>query len=732
MHWETKKIKKLIGLCTKVLLIFAFLFLAFSTQQQENIVQAQTTLPPCTSGVSDSVKGVCGDQSIYSMTQEEAAAANAAKAGNTSIGQDIAELIAKVIYVFTVGLGSSIAFVASYFFNFAVFISLNSTAYAVDFLAQSWTQVRDIANMGFIFILIYIAINITLSAETGKTMQTLVRVVTIALIINFSFFFVRMVIDGGNILAINFYNATTDQTVEDSLQKADLTTNITSTAVSTLSGGSKGAKDLTANIMGAIQITNILNEKSFKAFAQNNSQSTDGGFFTMLIALSFIYISVGIIFGLLAAMFFTVGIKFITRVVVLWIVIIAAPLALLMYAIPNSKAQGYFSEWLKALITYSVYPAIFLFLYIIIIKFTLGLAGGGSLIGNVFTSVNDSNAIGLPYILGLIANISIRFGFVMILLYLAMQASNAVSKMGGSLAQKITARPDALLGSLAFGGVGWVGRNTVGRGAYNLSRSETMRDLASKSIVGRALWRGTTKVGGSSFDARGVGKGEFLKDAHVGKAGGKGGFQAAVAAKGKGFEDEAKKLKDSEVENAYRAKRQVAFRNRNAGVEEKLKTEKTIADNEHREAEATMRETDTFKNISKIEKRIAAGDTSKATKEELKEAKTINTSTSEYRTFSLAQARAEQAKARLDAHKQDEINYAGKNNDKQRIENYANDIGTPKLRNVWWPSQGAVVGADKARKLVREKNTGEKLLDAIQAEAKKTAKEEADAGKSAA
>src|SRR5665213_2622696 len=78
--------------------------------------------------------------------------------------------ITNVVYVFTVGIGSGFAYVAAYFFDLAVNLSLNGPAYALTFVSTGWTTARDLANMAFLFILIYIAFTIMLEAETSGTM----------------------------------------------------------------------------------------------------------------------------------------------------------------------------------------------------------------------------------------------------------------------------------------------------------------------------------------------------------------------------------------------------------------------------------------------------------------------------------------------------------------------------------------------------------------------------------
>jgi hypothetical protein len=462
-----KNIKKILGWGAKFLVATLFLigsFFPLGNIFQIPLAQAKTCVldsiyyagGPTSLLFMDRTKEVGDSEPCPSRYHEE----NPAGEGASDV---FAGLISDIVYIFTVGLGSSIAYIAAYFFNFAIYISLNSTAYAINFLNDGWVSVRDIANMGFIFILIYIAVTIMLKAETGDTMKMLAKVIVVALLINFSFFFVRVVIDVGNIVAVNFYNAiaSTAPTIEESLSD-DLGKKSTPNALGTLGRittlGSKGV-DLTAGIMGAIQVQNILNESTFKEFSNAQNSSYDGGFLSKTIALVMIYICVGIIFGMLAALFFTIGIKFIVRVVILWIVIISSPLALLLYAVPGSKqAAHYFDEWRKALFTYSFYPAIFLFLFIIIQKFAYELgsctsqttgAHVQSLVACSIAGVSGSEATGFYYVASLIGSIGIKLGFVMVMLYAAMQASSMVSNMGGQLAAKISARPDKIAAGLA-------------------------------------------------------------------------------------------------------------------------------------------------------------------------------------------------------------------------------------------------------------------------------------------
>lgn len=388
----------------------------------------------------------------------------------------IGQLITNIVYIFTVGLGAGIAYIAAQFFNIAVYASLQSTAYALDFIAIGWTQVRDLTNLAFIFILVYVAFSIMLSANTREMSRTLAYVVVVALIINFSFFFTRVVIDAGNILAIQFYNAIETGTVADTTDQGGVVVGI----VSDWLGPNPNAKDLTASIMNATGVQTILSKEAFD-FATRN-----GEWVTPVITFSLVYLALGIALFLLAAVFLIVGIKFMIRIVILWLAIIAAPLALALWTMKGT--EKYFKEWIRALITYTLYPAIFLFIFLIITNFSNGISSNAP-------NVSGANIDAVGQI---ISHVLIRLGFIFILLFLALKASATISAMSGSYAQNISRN----IGGRVLSTTGFLGRRTLGAGAYAFSRSTAGRSMAASGGVGRTLWRGASRMGRGTFDPR--------------------------------------------------------------------------------------------------------------------------------------------------------------------------------------------------------------------------------------
>lgn len=82
----------------------------------------------------------------------------------------------------------------------------------------TWTVFRDFANIFFIFILLWAAISTILSSPNFNTKKVVTMLVIVALLINFSLFITQAVADVSNILALQFYNATTVVSAETGKQ----------------------------------------------------------------------------------------------------------------------------------------------------------------------------------------------------------------------------------------------------------------------------------------------------------------------------------------------------------------------------------------------------------------------------------------------------------------------------------------------------------------------------------
>lgn len=436
---------------------------------------------------------------------------------DTGVGSGFAYIVAQVVYVFTVGLGSILAAVGALLLNITISFSLDSAAYNLDFISSGWTMLRDIANMSFIFILIYIAIQVMFQAQTHGTVERLVKVLAVALVLNFSFFATRVFIDAGNLVSVQFYNA---------IVAHDGTSS--STTINLLGNVSSGipVPDITAKIMQGINFQNALGPDSFKNVTGNDL----GDFATGFISYSFIYIALGAMLFMLAAAFVAAGVKFLVRIVMLWFAIITAPLALVMWAFQSGHGDhggggghGHsfsFASWLKNLINHAFYPAVFLFVLLLISNFMASTGDFGA--GYIQQTIGSGNK-GLPALVEVVANIGVRLGFVLVMLYFALRASDYLEVAGASFANTWGE-------NIVYGGTGWLGRLTLGQGAYQLNKRFNIDEKGN--IKNKTVASLLSIPAKQSFNTRSVKEafepvGKAI-DKRIGSSAGKGGWAEYV------------------------------------------------------------------------------------------------------------------------------------------------------------------------------------------------------------
>ena len=518
VKFNNKKLQKLLNYTGKAVILFTLVGITFSplgqifpVQKAEARVQ-QTTRAACislggtasndtggqlvTCTIPDSVdptKAAQTDSGSRSVSTAAASGDFGCSASGFVSSEGFAICVASLVYYIGPGLARNVAYVAAYFFSYTISLSLNSVAYALDFLSSGWTTVRDLANMAFILILVYIAFMIMFQAETTGTIRMLAWVIFIALIINFSFFLTRVVIDAGNILSVQFYNAIPQTATLPGTAKLD-------------AFGGSGVKDLSASVMDALKLQTLFSKESFAEAQKAANNSVMGG----LTILTVVYLAVAVMFWILFFVFLQVGIKFLFRIVVLWFIIIAAPLALIAKAVPQNSVKKYYDTWQSYLIKFSFYPAIFLFIYLIMVKFIQQMLGGqgGNLVSNIFSGQTvqsvaavggDPNTAASFSVAGAIANVAIRMGFIVAMFYIALKASDWIVQEGSNAASNITGRlTGAALGTAAF--AGRVGLGGVVGGT--LARQPTLAN--SKYAAARGLWNVGRFLNNRTYDARNV------------------------------------------------------------------------------------------------------------------------------------------------------------------------------------------------------------------------------------
>ncbi|MEK7584924.1 MAG: hypothetical protein AAB455_00155 [Patescibacteria group bacterium] len=305
----------------------------------------------------------------------------------------------------------------------------------------AWQVLRDVSNLFFIFILLYAAIGMILQVSSINGRQILVSVIVIALLINFSAFFTRIIIDASNVVAYQFYKAV-------SLDKETYA----------VAFGSGSVRGLSAVFMNALPLTTWIGKAGTAGFIPAagvgwefvNSSVVAFGTIVMMVITIFVFIAATVLFA--------------HRVVSLVLAIILSPLAFLAYALPNQKGQ--FDKWFHTLLD----QAFFAPLYLIMIYLTIVVLKSDALAA-ILTGNNPSS-------LQIMFHFMIAAGFMLASIIVA----KSLGAKGAAGAQSYIDKWRA--GALGFAGGfigGTVGRNTIGRLAYKASESNLMKGLAARN-----------------------------------------------------------------------------------------------------------------------------------------------------------------------------------------------------------------------------------------------------------
>ncbi|MFA5290849.1 MAG: hypothetical protein WC385_00850, partial [Candidatus Paceibacterota bacterium] len=280
-----------------------------------------------------------------------------------NFGNCILQLLAWIGTIIT-GIVGSLLWVAGHLFDFSVYLSISGIKgwllnnSGVD---AAWRVMRDVGNICFIFILLYIALGTVFEMKGvgGNTQRLVVNVVVIALFVNFSGFFARTIIDASNIIAYEFYI------------KMD------------------------GNQSGVGRINNIgwrLVEKLdlTRYYVDTSGSNLEDPQINRLSFFGIIIQTFGNVLIILAAVFvlLTASILFLIRTIYLIFLYMLGPIAFISGIVPNNK-YNYLSQWFEKLINQAFFaPAFLIPLYLIFAILgngvgTLAGANGNSFWGGV-------------------------------------------------------------------------------------------------------------------------------------------------------------------------------------------------------------------------------------------------------------------------------------------------------------------------------------------------------------
>ena len=351
-------------------------------------------------------------------------------------------------------------------FDFFLGYSLSDESYRHDFIQTGWQLVRDISNIFFILIMVWsglVAVFNTSNVSYKKVVPTLI---INALIINFSLFATRVVIDISNITARIFYNQMVvkiDGVVQDPSKSVTGYKPISESIVSSFNPQSifdgmvldkdevpgsvtgstnKTDQDTQTNVDFNSDQSNVVGDIKF------TKESREYAGYFVLVTLVAIAISFGV-----AMMFWKTAFIFVGRVIGLYVAMIFSPFAFLSHGnIPlASKIEGInFGSWWGELFKYALLAPIFVFFLFIL---------------NSFLNVEFFTKVGLNQngqgFFGSVMYVMIPMLIIYGLLNKAVGIAKKYSGEFGEMAQKFATNTTKIVGGVALGGAGLAARTSM-------------------------------------------------------------------------------------------------------------------------------------------------------------------------------------------------------------------------------------------------------------------------------
>ena len=215
-----------------------------------------------------------------------------------------------------------------------------------------WHFTSGLANLAFILIFIVIALSYILRLDNFgfnnfEIKKALPRLVIIALLVNFSLLFVKMLSDIGWIAQGSFRSVFFEGG------------GFATAAIESLKASSGNLIGVIVGIPAAYMLIALVPYLNVAALIAIGGLvlATGGGALTGVISQTVMVIAFNFILGFIFLVFAAL---FLIRIAVIWLLAILAPLAFMAFILPNTKK--YFDDWLKALIQWTLLGIVVFFL----------------------------------------------------------------------------------------------------------------------------------------------------------------------------------------------------------------------------------------------------------------------------------------------------------------------------------------------------------------------------------
>lgn len=370
---------------------------------------------------------------------------------------------------------------------------------AIGAINTGWSIFRDLSNIVIIGMFTFIAIMTILGSTDYGYKKMLSRVLIVAVLINFSLLFTKVIIDVGNFTAYQIYEA-----VAASPQ-------FSSIAGSNNSGNSAYQFDIAGAFLRPMGISSVWNDT--QGVLQNFGQTTNSGIQAFVLGLVG-----GLLLLLLAVVLFYGCFLIAARAVLLIVLMVTASIAFASYLVPKFSESEYgWSGWWKSLINATLFaPLLMTCLAITLLvmngasQVTQGLVAAGSATqttganaggigGAVFQAISQPNqaASGNGWTVIMLYIFGVGLLFASLKLSSSFASSISGLNIGQALWGQVTGGALSAVGATS----GFLRQQTVGRWAYGMQetregQAKRARDEAAEYRRGEMI---QTQLGNKSL-----------------------------------------------------------------------------------------------------------------------------------------------------------------------------------------------------------------------------------------
>lgn len=321
------------------------------------------------------------------------------------------------LQVFTETIGYAIAYItglliawAAYFIQ--IMVNLSVTIIQSPVVAQGFKITLNLTNLGFVLAVIFIAFITIFRLQGYETKKLLKNLVIAAVLINFSFTFAGLIMDGSNIFGKFFISAS-------------------------LGEGNSNVEGLTMNLANALN-AHKLNNTPPAADTLSATAGTADAYLKTIASISLM-----VLFNsMIVITFFTIAGMMLVRYIALSILLIIMPFAWLCWIFPG--LAGNWKKWWNEFVKWNIFfPVLMFFIYLSLLtsneigKTITGNSAGLTTAG----AASTLTTFGTDAIVGIaqgVVQVALLFGGLVIAQKMGIAGSDGIMKASGTVKGWVT------------------------------------------------------------------------------------------------------------------------------------------------------------------------------------------------------------------------------------------------------------------------------------------------------